>query len=73
MGWGGYHTRFLKNGPTCWIVCLPETEGTAIIDLPDIVLMLPHPAVSGNGRRIVTMIFGVDFTLLTKDYVSDAE
>jgi hypothetical protein len=60
MGPGGYDTRFLKKRTTCWIYCLPETEGKAVIDIPDIVLMLPHPEVSGSGRRIVTMIFGID-------------
>lgn len=60
MGPDGHNTRFLKKRPTCWIYCLPETEGTAVIDLPDIVVLLPHPVVSGSGRRIVTMIFGID-------------
>jgi len=43
-----------------YIYCLPETEGKAVIYLPDMVLMLPHPGVSGSGRRIVTTIFGID-------------
>jgi hypothetical protein len=60
MGPNDYNTRFPKKRPTCWIYCLPETEDKALIDLPDIVLMLPHAGVSGSGRRIVTMIFGID-------------
>jgi hypothetical protein len=60
IGPDGYNTSFLKKRPTCYIYFLPETEGKAVIDLPDAVLMLPHPGVSGSGRRIVTIIFGID-------------
>lgn len=60
MGPDSYNTIFPEKLTTCWIYCLPETERKAVINLPDIVLMLPHPGISGGGRRIVTMIFGID-------------
>jgi len=47
---------------TCWIICYPDSEDTAIIDPSDILLNLPHPVVSGSDPGIVTMIFTVDFS-----------
>jgi hypothetical protein len=50
IGPDGYNTRFLRKRLTCWAVCLPEIEDTAVEDPTELVWMLPHPVVSGNGR-----------------------
>jgi hypothetical protein len=60
MGPDGYNTRFRKQRPSCLIYCLPETDATTVMDLPDIVVLLLHPVVSVSDRRIVTKIFGID-------------
>jgi hypothetical protein len=55
------YMKYLQKQLTCWILCFPEIEDTAVIDPSDIVLKLPHPMVSESTWKIVTMIFGVDF------------
>ena len=52
-----YNTRFLNKRPTCWIFCLPNNEHTAVIDLTNTVLKLPHSLVSVSKRRIFTYDF----------------
>ena len=47
---------------TCWILCCPIAEDTAVLDPTDFHLNLPHPVVSGSGLGRVTMIFTVDFS-----------
>jgi hypothetical protein len=49
IGPDGYNTRFLRKRLTYWAFFLPEIEDAAIEDPTDIVLNLPHSAVSGSG------------------------
>jgi len=56
----GCNIRFLYMQLTCWVFCFPEIEDSAVTNLIDSVSKLPHPAVSGSGHRIVTMIFGTN-------------
>jgi hypothetical protein len=32
---------------TCWTFCCPDVADSAVIDLSDVVLKLPHPEFSG--------------------------
>jgi hypothetical protein len=43
----------------CLTFCCLDFSDTAVIDLRDIVLKLPHPEFSGISRRTVTVIVGM--------------
>jgi hypothetical protein len=72
----GYNARYLNNRPTYWMFRLPKIEdATAVMNLIDIVLKLPHPLVSGSSCRIVIKIFGMNLSgfILTKADVCEVE
>jgi hypothetical protein len=58
----GYNSKFLWKRFTCWIFCWPDVADTAVIDLNDIVLRLPHPEFSGISRRRVNVTVGMDLS-----------
>jgi hypothetical protein len=62
QGPDGYNIKFLRKRLTCWIICFPEIEDTAVIDPSDTVLKSPHPMVSRSICKIVTTIFCVDLS-----------